>query len=101
MEKKIIWTAQAKGDLRKIYLFNTLALNEKSAFKLIENIIKKTEGLSKTISGGTRFLSDINPIIPYQKLVFKHYLIIYRIEGNSVFINKIFDSRQNPKKLKL
>lgn len=101
MEKKIIWTAQAKGDLRKVYSFNTLVLDEKSAFKLIEDIIKKTEGLSKTISGGTRYLSDLNPNIPYQKLIFKHYLIIYRLEENSVFINKIFDSRQNPKKLKI
>ncbi len=94
MEKEIIWTAQAKGDLQHIYYFNTLALrDEVKAFKLIENIIKKTEQLNCKISGGTRYISDLNPAIPYQKF--------YRVEENRVFTNKIFDSRQNPKKLKL
>ena len=94
MEKEIIWTAQAKGDLQHIYYFNTLALrDEVKAFKLIENIIKKTEQLNRKISGGTRYISDLNPAIPYQKF--------YRVEENRVFTNKIFDSRQNPKKLKL
>lgn len=70
MEKEIIWTAQAKGDLQHIYYFNTLALrDEVKAFKLIENIIKKTEQLNRKISGGTRYISDLNPAIPYQKLV--------------------------------
>ncbi len=101
MEKKIIWTAQAKVDLRKIYSFNSLALDEKSAFRLIEGIIKKTEGLVKGISGGTRYVSDLHPGIPYQKPIFKHYLIIFRFEEGVVFINKIFDSRQYPEKLKI
>ncbi len=94
MEKEIIWTAQAKGDLQHIYYFNTLALrDEVKAFKLIENIIKKTEQLNRKISGGTRYISDLNPAIPYQKLVYKYYMIIYRVEENRVYINKIFDSR--------
>ncbi len=99
MEKEIIWTAQAKNDLHNIYYFNTLALDDEAkAFNLIENIIKKTEQLSRKISGGTRYISDLNPSIPYQKLIYKYYLIVYRVEGNVVYINKIFDSRQNPKK---
>jgi len=102
VEKEIIWTAQAKGDLQNIYYFNSLALqDEVKAFKLVEDIIKKTDQLNHKISGGTRYISDLNPTVPYQKLVYKHYIIIYRVEENVVFINKIFDSRQNPKKLKL
>lgn len=102
MEKEIIWTSQAKEDLHNIYLFNTLASqDEAKSFKLIETIIRKTEQLNGKISGGTRYISDLDPSIPYQKLVFKHYIIIFRIEKNNVYINKIFDSRQNPKKLTL
>lgn len=102
MAKEIIWTVQAKGDLQNIYYFNTLAFQDESkAYKMIESIIKKTEHLEGKISGGTRYISDLNPTIPYQKLIYGHYIIIYRVEGNFVFINKIFDSRQNPKKLKL
>lgn len=73
MEKEIIWTDQAKGDLQNIYYFNTLALqDEVKAFKLIETVIKKTEQLNGKISGGTRYISDLYPGIPYQKLVYKY-----------------------------
>ncbi len=73
MEKEIIWTDQAKGDLQNIYYFNTLALqDEVKAFKLIETVIKKTEQLNGKISGGTRYISDLYPEIPYQKLVYKY-----------------------------
>jgi plasmid stabilization system protein ParE len=102
VEKEIIWTAQAKGDLQNIYYFNTLALqDEAKAFKMVENILKKTEQLNGKISGGTRYISDLNQNVPYQKLIYKYYIIIYRVERHRVYINKIFDSRQNPKKLKL
>ena len=69
MEKEIIWTDQAKADLRNIYIFNTLILDEGKSFNLIENIIKKTDQLARGISGGTRYISD---------------LVIYRIEDNYV-----------------
>lgn len=101
MEKEIIWTDQAKADLRNIYIFNTFILDKRKAFNLIENIIKKTDQLSRRISGGTRYISDIDPSISYEKLIYRHYVVIYRIEGNYVYINKAFDARQNPEKLKL
>lgn len=101
MEKEIIWTEQSKNDLHKIYEFNTLVLGEEESFELIEKIISKTDLLTKSISGGTRYISNKRPDTPYQKLIFKDYLIIFRTEGGIVYINKIFDCRQNPKKLKL
>lgn len=101
MEKEIIWTDQAKADLWNIYTFNTLILDEGKSFNLIENIIKKTDQLARRISGGTRYISDLYPSFSYEKLIYKHYVVIYRIEGNYVYINKVFDARQNPKKLKL
>jgi plasmid stabilization system protein ParE len=101
VEKEIIWANQAKHDLQQIYNFNCLVQDEDKAFKLIESLVKKTERLSHDVTGGTRYISNLNPRIHYQKLVFKHYLIIFRIQGSVVYILKIFDSRQNPKKLKL
>lgn len=100
MEKEIIWTDQAKADLRNIYIFNTFILDERKSFNLIENIIKKNRPtIPKNLRGNP--LCKRYPSISYEKLIYRHYVVIYRIEGNYVYINKVFDSRQNPKKLKL
>jgi plasmid stabilization system protein ParE len=101
VEKEIIWTDQAKTDLQNIYFFNALILDEEKSFKLTDTIIKKTDKLSRSISAGVRYISDLNPSIDYQKLIYKQYVIIFKTEGKNVFIMKVFDSRQNPKKLKI
>ncbi len=101
MEKEVIWTAHAKEDLLKIYEFNSLILGDEKAYSLIEGLVDKVDILYQKISGGTRYISDINPEINYQKLIYGYYLIFYREEGKQVYINKIFDARQNPDKLKL
>lgn len=101
MEKEIIWTNQSKNDLKKIYEFNIDVIGEEKAFELIQKIIDRTTLLSRPITGGTRYSSHKRPDISYQKLIFKNHLIIFREKDNLVYINKIFDCRQNPKKLKL
>jgi plasmid stabilization system protein ParE len=101
LEKEVIWTAQARDDLQKIYEFNSLILGEEKAYSLIEGLAGKVDILYQRISGGTRYISDINPEMNYQKLIYGYYLIFYREDGNRVYINKIFDARQNPEKLTL
>ena len=34
----------------------------------------------------------------YRKLIFKHYKITYREGKTNIYINKVFDTRRNPKK---
>ena len=58
MEKEVIWTAQAKDDLHKIYEFNTLLLGEEKAYSLIEKLVKKVDILYQQVTGGTRYISD-------------------------------------------
>lgn len=101
MEKQVIWTARAKGDLQKIYDFNSLVIGEDKAFELIERLIEKAAILYKPISGGSRYISNLAPEINYQKLIFGNHLIIYREESNISYINRIFDARQDPSKIKL
>lgn len=101
MEKEIIWTIRAKEDLQQIYEFNSLVMGEEKAFQLIEQIVKKADVLSTKISGGTRYISQIAPQINYQKLILENHLIIFREADNLVFVNRIFDARQDPKKLNL
>lgn len=101
MEKEVIWTAQAKDDLQKVYEFNSLILGEEKAYSLIEGLVEKVDVLYQKIPGGTRYISDRNPEINYQKLIYGCYLIFYREEGIRIYVNKIFDARQNPEKLKV
>lgn len=37
----------------------------------------------------------------YRRLISGNYKIIYRIEGDEIYITDVFDSRQNPGKMKL
>ena len=101
MEKKVVWTDLAKGDLKDIYEFNIPIKGEEKSFLLIETLVKKADILYKGSGGGTRYFSDRYPDIKYEKLIHKYYLIIYRDEGEKVFINRVFDARQNPAKLEL
>jgi plasmid stabilization system protein ParE len=101
LEKEIIWTIQARKDLLQIYDFNSLVIGEEKAFQLIERILEKADVLSNEIPGGTRYVSQITPQINYQKLILENQLIIFREDGNRLFVNRIFDARQDPKKLNL
>jgi len=101
LEKEVIWTDLAKQDLRQAYEFNTELMGEEKAFLLIENLVWKTEVLYNPISIGTRYISQKTPEINYQKLVEGHFIIVYRQEGHIFYINRVFDTRQNPLKLDL
>ena len=68
MAKKIIWTDRAKADLNKMYDFNSLIFGEEMSFQIIEHIVKKVDLLYQPVIGGTRFISDLNPELDYQKL---------------------------------
>ena len=38
--------------------------------------------------------------LSHRRLISVHYKIIYRIQGNIIFVTDIFDSRQDPDKMK-
>ena len=101
MEREVSWTGSAEGDLQNIYDFNSSIVGELKAFQMIEKIILKTNLLSNEVLSGTRYISNLKPKINYQKLIVGNHLIIYRIEGNQILINRVFDARQDPSKLKL
>jgi len=101
LEKKVVWTDSAKDDLHNIYEFNSFILNEEKSFLLIEKLVSRVDELYRPIIGGTRYVSELRPEIEYQKLVEGDYLIIYRLNEEVVFVNRIFDSRQYPNDIRL
>ncbi len=97
--KDIVWTNPAKRDLQDIY--NYLAeFSENAAFRVITKILEKTE----VLKDGFPEIGQKEPLLihkpdVYSYLVEGNYKIIYRVKGNRVIIDTVFDARQNPKKM--
>lgn len=100
-QREVVWTRAALADLRDIYEFNIPLQGEEKAFELVEHIRQKAETLYQPVIGSSRFISRRHPERNYQKLVITPYLLIFRQVGKVVFVNRIFDSRQDPSKLNI
>ncbi len=90
-----IWTNEAFDDLLQIEDF----LGIDKASKVIDKIIERTRQLQDFPLSG-----KIQPIQTRQEYLFLvegYYKIIYSFRSNKVYINTIFDTRQDPEKLKV
>ena len=95
-EIEIIWTETAQEDLKKIYEFIS-GYSPDSAKKIIRQILMKPKELISGFENMGAF-DEINP--KYRRLIVGNYKILYSSNQNIVYINAIFDCRQNPKLLK-
>ena len=102
MELEVYWTRLAENKLDDIYDYYESKAGTRIARKLITGIIDKTIGLSKNHHIGQKeeLLSERPQNFRY--LVFKNYKIIYWINQNKnrIDIVNVFDTRQNPLKMK-
>lgn len=92
---QIVWGNRAKKDLKEIHSFYA----EKSAdaaSKMINSII----GAAESIVFAEQYQVDEFLGQPYRRLIVKHCKIVYRLKNNSIVIFRVFDTRQNPTKLK-
>jgi plasmid stabilization system protein ParE len=101
MEKsiEIVWTVSSKKDLQDIYNHLCTYLSEEKAYEIIERITKKVDVLETMPLAGQKepLLSKLKR--EYRRLVEGNYKIIYNFATDVVYINRIFDTRQNPDKL--
>jgi len=95
--KEIIWTEPAVNDLREIYnYFSSRSVS--AANRLIDKLVRAPEVIA--FSGFFEaFVNDeYNP--NYKRLVIGNYKILLTIRLGKIVIHRIFDTRQNPVKLK-
>jgi len=101
---EIKWTLRAVRDLRRIYHFHTEQMEEEKAFDLVQLILKKVDVLSdKRFSGMGAVDEEFRHLKrKYKKLIVKNLKITYRLSKSHpvIFINRVFDTRQNPAKNK-
>jgi plasmid stabilization system protein ParE len=103
MALKIYWTNFAKKELQNIFEYYKEKASLRVATNLTENIVKQTLNLSDQPKIGTKELSLKEREQEFRYLVYKNYKIIYwnNKEKNRIDISDVFDTRQNPIKLKI
>ncbi len=99
---KIIWSEFAETQLDEIYKYYEKEAGSRIAKKLVKGIINEPKKLIKKPHIGQEEALLKQRKIKYRYLVFKNYKLIYSVDMENGFIKiaDIFDTRQNPPKLK-
>lgn len=96
----IEWTAKAQEDLENIFNFYTDHFSKELARKTIKAIFNKisTLKLGNELGQKEELLIHLNQNHRY--LISNHNKIIYKVVESTAYITHVFDTRQNPEKLK-
>ena len=100
MEIKVLWTETALNNLENIFEFYKYQESVPIARKLVKKIVQSTLHLQKFPYIGKKENLLAERKNEYRFIIEKHYKIIYWIEDNYIKIAAVFDSRQNPEKIK-
>ncbi|WP_343695081.1 type II toxin-antitoxin system RelE/ParE family toxin [Flavobacterium sp.] len=99
----VYWTQFAEDKLIDIFEYYKYKAGVKVAKALVDGLVDASLSLEFNAYGGQKeeLLSD--RIQDFRYLIFKNYKIIYWINEykKAIYISNIFDTRQNPTKLKL
>ena len=98
--KKIFWTEPAQKDLQNIYDFYaeiSVVIAERQVLRIIDAADSLISGFQKR---GQRETLLENYEYEYRYLVKDNYKIIYHILPEEIIIDMVFDTRQNPEKMK-
>jgi plasmid stabilization system protein ParE len=102
MALKIYWSDFSKSQLQSIFDFYKKEAGARISRKLIQAIVVETERLSLQPFMGQKeeLLTDRQE--DFRFMIYKNYKIIYWINQgkNRIEIADIFDTRQNPHKIK-
>lgn len=97
MSKNVVWSPAAEKDFGEILDYLNLKWNQNVINKFI-NTIDDNIGL---IIEDPKIFPVINDNLQIRKSVItKHNTLYYRVTSSEIHIVRLFDSRQDPKKLK-
>jgi plasmid stabilization system protein ParE len=88
------WTDTAKDKLRTVYEFHS-EYSEESAFKIANEIIESTDAI---VYAKQFQVDDINS--EYRRIIVRQYKVLYKLEGETVWILNVFPTKGNPKNLR-
>jgi len=94
----VIWSDNAKADLKSIYEFIKLTSRSVQAAKNIRNDILVG---SRNISFTEQYQVDEILGLSFRRMIVRHYKIIYKTQSDAeIRVLSVFDTRQDPKKIK-
>ncbi len=96
----LVITNPAKSNLNKLYNYYKKEVSKKLAERIKLDLLKTISLLNTHPYIGQKEESLAALNLNHRYLVNGHYKIIYRIEGDTVYITDFFDSRQNPTKIR-
>lgn len=97
---KVFWTKSSLAALYEIYKYYKENVSAENARKIRKIILSATDQLEKYPRSGQieELLEGVEGSHRY--IVRNNYKLIYKIENNKVYITDIFDTRQDPDKIK-
>ncbi|GAB6121168.1 type II toxin-antitoxin system RelE/ParE family toxin [Dysgonomonas termitidis] len=101
MKTKVVWTTSARNELALIYQYLLDNTSVSIALNLIQDILDVSQ-LEQFPQSGAIESNLVKVIGEYRYLIRgrNNYKIIYRVEGDTVYIVDIFDCRKDPKQMK-
>ena len=99
---KVVLTEQSLLSLQETFefLLSQSNISKQRANSILKAVLDRTEELKVYPQLGQieELLSHLR--LGHRRLIEGHIKIIYRVEGETVYITDFFDSRQDPKKMK-
>ena len=97
---KLVYTEQALISLEEALSFLAPKVTHEKLIEIRNEILDAADTLLLQPLQGQKepFLEHLD--LNHRRLIVSHYKIIYRIIGEYIYITDIFDSRQDPDKMK-
>ncbi len=100
--KPVYWTSRALKDLEKVTRFNAMLFGFEKAILIALELRESTEILESSNFKEIGAVDEdfVHLKHEYRKLIHYHCKITYREGKSKIYINRVFDTRQNPTKNK-
>ena len=96
MNRKIVFSKKTELQIEEIYQYVLSKSNdEDTAKRFVNELIDKTEILKTQAFVGRQLEIIDNIVTQYRFLVYKDYLIFYRVDENKVYIDRILNSKMD------
>lgn len=97
---KLVYTEQALKSLEEALKFIAPHVSIETLEAIRNKIVKRADKLIKNPMLGKKeeYLEHLG--LNHRRIIESHYKIIYRIINQTIYITDIFDSRQDPEKMK-
>jgi plasmid stabilization system protein ParE len=97
---KLVYTQQALDSLKESLELVAPHVNNERLHKVRDKILDRADNIVKNPYAGRReeYLEHLG--LDHRRVIESHYKIIYRVISQTIYITDIFDSRQDPMKMK-